>query len=131
MRLSQTSSPVWALKHTSRSSIDSPSPAELNRKRRSPIAIGVERPPYGAFHTRFSPFGDHFVGRPFSSEMPSRAGPRQSVQSLPERTRPEGTMENAINAKDRYFDRTAFMIGPFTDRSDFALLNSARSKFLH
>ena len=36
----------------------------------------------GAFQARLSPVGDHFAGRPFSSEMPSRAGPRHSAQSL-------------------------------------------------
>src|SRR5260370_23934174 len=44
--------------------------------------MGAERPPYGASHARFSPAGDHFAGKPFSEEIPSRAGPRQSAQSL-------------------------------------------------
>src|SRR5437764_11399186 len=43
--------------------------------------MGVERPPYGAFQARFSPLSDHFSGRPFSLETPSRSGPRQSGQS--------------------------------------------------
>src|SRR5688572_6940493 len=48
------------------------------------MTIGAERPPYGTFHARLSPAGDHFTGRFFSDEMPSRAGPRHSAQSLAE-----------------------------------------------
>src|SRR6185503_17713823 len=57
-RCSHNSFPVSAFRHITRSCIDSPSPDVLNRKMRPPITIGVERPPYGAFQTRFSPFGD-------------------------------------------------------------------------
>src|SRR5688572_19342061 len=46
------------------------------------MTIGAERPPYGAFQARLSPDGDHFTGKFFSLETPSRAGPRQSAQSL-------------------------------------------------
>src|SRR6185503_4953334 len=46
------------------------------------MTIGAERPPYGAFQARLSPVGDHFTGRFFSLDMPSRAGPRHSAQSL-------------------------------------------------
>src|ERR1041385_6132856 len=46
------------------------------------MTIGPERPPYGARHARLSPVGDHLTGRFFSVEMPSRAGPRHSAQSL-------------------------------------------------
>src|SRR5690349_8798309 len=46
------------------------------------MTIGAERPPYGARHARFSPVGDHFTGRFFSVETPSRSGPRHSAQSL-------------------------------------------------
>src|ERR1044072_2196903 len=60
----------------------SPMPAMFCRYTRSPITIGAERPPYGARQARFSPVGDHLTGRFFSVEMPSRAGPRHSAQSL-------------------------------------------------
>src|SRR5205085_8055290 len=66
-----------------RSCIVSPSPAVLKTKTRLPMTTGAERPPKGCFHTRFSPLGDHFSGRFFSGETPSRVGPRHSAQSLP------------------------------------------------
>ena len=34
----------------------------------------------GTFQARPSPAGDHFSGRPFSVDWPSRAGPRHSGQ---------------------------------------------------
>ena len=34
----------------------------------------------GTFQARPSPAGDHFSGRPFSADWPSRAGPRHSGQ---------------------------------------------------
>ena len=40
----------------------------------------AQRLPYGAFHARFSPCGDHFSGRPVSADRPSRPGPRHSGQ---------------------------------------------------
>src|SRR5687768_6484331 len=82
-RCSQRTFPVSALKQITRSCSDSPLPAAFCRYRRSPMTIGAERPPYGAFQARFSPAGDHLEGSPFSSEIPSRAGPRHSAQSLP------------------------------------------------
>src|SRR5947199_5138782 len=66
-----------------RSCIVSPSPAVLKTKTRLPMTTGAERPPKGCFHTRFSPLGDHFSGKFFSGETPSRVGPRHSAQSLP------------------------------------------------
>jgi hypothetical protein len=48
------------------------------------MTIGAERPPYGAFQARFSPEGDHFTGKFFSVDVPSRRGPRQSGQSAAE-----------------------------------------------
>src|SRR5215467_11162298 len=83
-RRSHKTFPVSALRHITRSCIDSPAPAVLNRNTLPPITIGAERPPYGAFPNRFSPFGDHLVGSPVSREIPSRPGPLQSVQSLPD-----------------------------------------------
>src|SRR6186713_599030 len=47
--------------------------------------MGVERPPPGTRHRKFSPFNFHELMRPFSTEMPSRLGPRSSGQS-PART---------------------------------------------
>src|SRR5688572_126315 len=44
--------------------------------------MGADRPPNGAFHARFSPAGDQLVGRFVSVDMPLRAGPRHSAQSL-------------------------------------------------
>src|SRR5688572_1086571 len=82
-RCSQRTFPVSALKHITRSCSDSPLPAAFCRYTRSPMTIGAERPPYGAFQARFSPAGDHLEGSPFSREIPSRAGPRHSAQSLP------------------------------------------------
>src|SRR6185295_427484 len=113
-RCSHKSFPVSAFRHITRSCIDSPSPDVLNRKMRPPITIGVERPPYGAFQTRFSPFGDQRVGRPFSSDAPLRAGPRQSGQSLADLTRSGGAggIKEADSRANRvYVDRMAFMIG--------------------
>src|SRR5688572_82537 len=49
------------------------------------MTIGVERPPPGTRHRKFSPFSFHVLMRPFSTEMPSRLGPRSSGQS-PART---------------------------------------------
>ena len=45
------------------------------------MTIGAERPPYGARHRKFWPLSGHFSIRPFSSETPSRCGPRISGQS--------------------------------------------------
>src|SRR5215469_5789579 len=83
-RRSHSALPVSAFRHITRSCMFSPEPEVLNTKRCPPITIGAERPPYGAFHNRFSPFGDHLLGSPASREMPSRLGPRQSGQSLPD-----------------------------------------------
>src|SRR5215813_8136019 len=66
-----------------RSCMVSPSPAVLKTKTRLPMTIGAERPPKGCFQTKFSPLGDHFSGRFFSGDTPSRVGPRHSAQSLP------------------------------------------------
>src|ERR1039457_1632909 len=57
---------------------------------------GVERPPYVAFQSRLSPFSDHFSGSPFSRDVPSRFGPRQSGQS-PAPDGPCATSANAAN----------------------------------
>ena len=56
-------------------------PRPCCRYTRSPKTTGPERPPYGAFHARLSPAGDHAAGRFFSVEVPSRLGPRHSGQS--------------------------------------------------
>ena len=48
---------------------------------RSPRITGVERPPYAALNSRFSPSGDQDSGSPVSGDRPSRAGPRISGQS--------------------------------------------------
>jgi hypothetical protein len=45
------------------------------------MTMGADRPPNGTFHARFSPEGDHFEGRFFSADLPSRFGPRHSGQS--------------------------------------------------
>jgi len=45
------------------------------------MTIGVERPPPGTRHRKFSPFSAHFSMSPVSREMPSRFGPRISGQS--------------------------------------------------
>src|SRR5688500_4674407 len=45
------------------------------------MTIGVERPPYGARHRKFSPFSFQLSSRPVSVELPSRLGPRISGQS--------------------------------------------------
>src|SRR5215470_10497986 len=87
-RCSQISLPESAFRHRTRSCMESPSPEELKRKRRPPMMIGVDLPPYGAFQRRPSPFGDHLTGSPVSGDVPSRAGPRQSGQSLPDGERP-------------------------------------------
>ena len=50
------------------------------------MTMGVERPPPGTRHRKFSPFSFQVLMRPFSTEMPSRLGPRSSGQS-PARTR--------------------------------------------
>src|SRR5687767_4658644 len=52
------------------------------------MTMGVERPPYGTRHRKFSPFSFQVLMRPFSTETPSRFGPRSSGQS-PARTRLE------------------------------------------
>src|SRR5262249_43740088 len=106
IRCSQICLPVFASRHSTRSCIDSPSPAVLNRYTRPFITIGDERPPKGAFHTRFSPLGDHLVGSPFSDEVPSRAGPRQSGQSLADAPRSAGA-----KVMSRRSDRYAIMPG--------------------
>jgi hypothetical protein len=64
------------------------------------ITIGAERPPYGAFQARFSPESDHFDGKPFSGLMPSRAGPRQSAQSLATAE----TARNRMTMMQKYLD---------------------------
>src|SRR5262245_11664909 len=49
------------------------------------MTMGVDRPPPGTRHRKFSPFSFHVLIRPFSTEAPSRLGPRSSGQS-PART---------------------------------------------
>ena len=43
---------------------------------------GVDLPPNGSIHARFSPDGDQLDGRFVSVDRPSRPGPRHSGQSL-------------------------------------------------
>src|ERR1051325_6028745 len=65
-----------------RSCSNSPFSAVFCRYTRLSMTIGADLPPYGTFHARFCPAGDHDVGKPFSGETPSRFGPRHSVQSF-------------------------------------------------
>src|ERR1035438_2335676 len=45
------------------------------------MITGADRPPNGTRHNKFWPSSDHFSGRFFSCEMPSRFGPLCSGQS--------------------------------------------------
>src|ERR1039457_3962464 len=80
---------------------------------------GVERPPYVAFQARLSPLSDHFSGSPFSREVPSRFGPRQSGQS----PSPDGACAWRASAANgiasRAFSRTLLIETPLvvTNRS--------------
>src|SRR5262249_18091318 len=133
-RRSQTTLPVSAFRHITRSCIDSPEPAVLNRKTRPPITIGAERPPYGAFHSRFSPLGDHLFGSPVSCETPSRAGPRQSGQSLPDGAE---AAESAIgvNSRSSHLEIALFIIGSplrsFQGRIDAPASATIRCNWIH
>src|SRR5262245_29375702 len=85
-RCSQIILPVSASSATRRSCVVARSPTVESRYRRLPNTTGDERLPMGTRHARFSPCGDHFAGRFFSVERPSRVGPRHSGQSLATRT---------------------------------------------
>src|SRR5215470_4534856 len=108
-RRSHKTFPVSAFRHITRSCIDSPDPAVLNKNTRLPITIGAERPPYGAFHKRFSPVGDHLLGSPVSREMPSRPGPLQSGQSLPDGAGAAEISKGAIS-KSRPLEIAVFIV---------------------
>src|SRR5688572_19962471 len=80
---SQRTLPDVASTATRRSCVSETSPDVVVCKyRRLPWMTGVDRPPNGSVHARFSPEGDHREGRFFSDDVPSREGPRDSFQSL-------------------------------------------------
>src|SRR5690242_9962744 len=85
---------------------------------------GAERPPYLAFQARFSPASDHFSGRPFSREMPSRSGPRQSGQSP---TEPICWAKMADENEIRSIEERDSIGGIPTDRGRFPRYNSRAS----
>src|SRR5262245_5905770 len=118
-RCSQIILPVSASSATRRSCVVARSPTVESRYRRLPNTTGDERLPMGTRHARFSPCGDHFAGRFFSVERPSRVGPRHSGQSLATRTRGPASIP-AISAAAVVSPRRVVIIGAKVAIGDIA-----------